>query len=58
MEADSVLMLNILLLSFSALSFSASVAYGPFSSEDSELLIDIENMNQKMGHTIEQDRYR
>lgn len=48
-------MLNIILLSFSALtgiSFSASIAYGFFSNENTKLLIDVENMNQRMGHMM------
>lgn len=59
-EADLVLILSIRLLGFSALtgiSFSASIAYGSFSNEDTKLLMDVENMNQGMGHTVEQNRY-
>lgn len=59
-EADLVLILSIHLLGFSALtriSFSASIAYGSFSNEDTMLLMDVENMNQGMGHMIQQNRY-
>lgn len=59
-ETVLVLILNILLLSFSALtgiSFSASIVCGSFSNEDTKLLIDVENMNQRMGHMIGQNRY-
>lgn len=59
-ESDLIFIFNILFLRFSELTginFSAAIACESFSNEDTNLLVGVENINQRMRHMIEQNRY-
>lgn len=58
-ESDLIFIFNILFLRFelTGINFSAAIGCGCFSNEDTNLFVGVENINQRMRHMIEQNRY-
>lgn len=58
-ESDLIFIFNILFLRFelTGINFSAAIGCGCFSNEDTNLFVGVENINQRVRHMIELNRY-